>query len=47
MAFRDFARSLGALAIIGACCSPTSAQEAWPSRPIKLVVPLTAGGGVT
>ena len=37
---------IGALALVGACCSSASAQEAWPSRPIKLVVPLTAGGGV-
>src|SRR5713101_10200646 len=46
MVFRDFARSLGALALVGAWCGLASAQEAWPSRPIKLVVPLTAGGGV-
>ena len=46
MAFRNFARLIGALALVGACCSLASAQEAWPSRPIKLVVPLTAGGGV-
>jgi tripartite-type tricarboxylate transporter receptor subunit TctC len=41
---------LGALALLaGLCCAvcdPASAQETWPSRPIKLVVPLTAGGGV-
>jgi tripartite-type tricarboxylate transporter receptor subunit TctC len=51
MAFRNFAHLIGALALLAAVCDPTStqeawAQEAWPSRPIKLVVPLTAGGGV-
>ena len=39
-------RCLGALALVAAACGSLSAQEAWPSRPIKLVVPLTAGGGV-
>src|ERR1700687_4942525 len=28
------------------CCGASSAQESWPNRSIKLVVPLTAGGGV-
>jgi tripartite-type tricarboxylate transporter receptor subunit TctC len=37
---------LGLLALVAASCGPLLAQEAWPSRPIKLVVPLTAGGGV-
>jgi tripartite-type tricarboxylate transporter receptor subunit TctC len=36
---------LAALALLAACCN-ASAQESWPNRPIKLVVPLTAGGGV-
>jgi len=39
-------RSFGVLALIVAACGSPSAQEIWPSRPIKLVVPLTAGGGV-
>jgi tripartite-type tricarboxylate transporter receptor subunit TctC len=43
---RAFARWFGALGIIVAASGAVSAQEAWPSRPIKLVVPLTAGGGV-
>ena len=46
MVFRNFAHLIGALALLTAACHPASAQEAWPSRPIKLVVPLTAGGGV-
>src|ERR1700716_3122086 len=40
------ARCFGALALIAAACGSLPAQEAWPNRPIKLVVPLTAGGGV-
>jgi Tripartite tricarboxylate transporter family receptor len=39
------AHLLGTLALLAACCS-ASAQESWPNRPIRLVVPLTAGGGV-
>ena len=39
-------RYLGTLALIVASCGSPSAQESWPNRPIKLVVPLTAGGGV-
>ena len=34
------------LALVAAASGALPAQEAWPSRPIKLVVPLTAGGGV-
>lgn len=43
-------RNFGALALLtalcGSWCTSLSAQETWPNRPIKLVVPLTAGGGV-
>jgi tripartite-type tricarboxylate transporter receptor subunit TctC len=39
-------RCLAALALTVAACGALSAQEPWPNRPIKLVVPLTAGGGV-
>jgi len=45
-------RRLGALALLVALCGclPTAIaaqeKETWPNRPIKLVVPLTAGGGV-
>jgi tripartite-type tricarboxylate transporter receptor subunit TctC len=39
-------RGLGAFALLAALCTLVSAQETWPNRPIKLVVPLTAGGGV-
>lgn len=50
MSFRDGAhRSATALflSILGCLCSfGTLAQEPWPNRPLKLVVPLTAGGGV-
>ena len=33
-----------ALAVAGAW--PAAAQDAWPARPIKLVVPYPAGGNV-
>src|SRR5262245_11505110 len=39
-------RYLGALALIVAASAASWAQDAWPNRPIKLMVPLTAGGGV-
>ncbi|MEA2958386.1 MAG: hypothetical protein QOJ58_3892, partial [Alphaproteobacteria bacterium] len=39
-------RCFGVLALIAAASGSLSAQEAWPNRPIKLIVPLTAGGGV-
>jgi tripartite-type tricarboxylate transporter receptor subunit TctC len=40
-------RVAGALATLlgaAACCAGASAQEAWPSRPITIVVPYPAGG---
>ena len=43
---RCFWRGLGTLALMIAFCNLAPAQEIWPNRPIKLVVPLTAGGGV-
>ncbi|MGZ3311802.1 MAG: Bug family tripartite tricarboxylate transporter substrate binding protein [Xanthobacteraceae bacterium] len=43
---RLLAHSLVLLALVAAASGALPAQEAWPSRPIKLVVPLTAGGGV-
>ena len=46
MDLRGVARCLGVIASIAVSSSLTLAQEAWPNRPIKLVVPLTAGGGV-
>ena len=46
MALHHLTRCLGTLALVVASCGLASAQEPWPSRPIKLVVPLTAGGGV-
>jgi tripartite-type tricarboxylate transporter receptor subunit TctC len=35
-----------ALAIVATWCGIAAAQDNWPNRPIKLIVPLTAGGGV-
>ena len=46
MALHHVTRCLGTLALVVASCGLASAQDSWPSRPIKLVVPLTAGGGV-
>ena len=37
-------RSLAALAALPALTRPSLAQEAWPSRPVTLVVPWAAGG---
>ena len=34
------------VALYGASSVATFAQDAWPSRPIKMLVPLSAGGGV-
>jgi tripartite-type tricarboxylate transporter receptor subunit TctC len=34
------------LSIAGAFCGIASAQGAWPERPIQLIVPFPAGGGV-
>ena len=46
VALHHVTRCLGTLALVVASCGLASAQDSWPSRPIKLVVPLTAGGGV-
>jgi tripartite-type tricarboxylate transporter receptor subunit TctC len=46
MARHHMTRCLATLGLVAASCGLTAAQETWPSRPIKLVVPLTAGGGV-
>jgi len=46
MALHHVTRCLGTLALVVASCGLAAAQDSWPSRPIKLVVPLTAGGGV-
>ena len=46
MALHHVTRCLGTLALVVASGGLASAQDSWPSRPIKLVVPLTAGGGV-
>jgi tripartite-type tricarboxylate transporter receptor subunit TctC len=37
-------RNLAALAALPALAAPARAQEAWPSRPVTLVVPWAAGG---
>ncbi|MCK9918997.1 tripartite tricarboxylate transporter substrate binding protein [Microbacteriaceae bacterium K1510] len=38
--------TFGGAAMLAALTSPVRAQTQWPTRPIRMVVPLTAGGGV-
>lgn len=40
-----FRAGLGVVAIVGACCSITVAVAAYPDRPIRLIVPSSAGSG--
>ncbi|MFS0758052.1 tripartite tricarboxylate transporter substrate-binding protein, partial [Noviherbaspirillum sp. 1P10PC] len=44
LALKTFALTLG----VGALAAPhwALAQEAWPSRPVKIVAPVAPGGGV-
>ena len=46
MRFRDITRGLALLAALAAASLPAAAQEAWPTKPIRMLVPLAAGGGV-
>jgi len=39
-------RRLMALTALLAASLPAAAQDAWPTRPIRMLVPLAAGGGV-
>src|SRR5688500_14831967 len=42
---RTFSRVVGAaLAVAGAAASAHAAEQAWPSKPVRLVVPYAAGG---
>ena len=34
----------GSLAIAGACWAPALKAQAWPSRPIRIILPFPAGG---
>ena len=42
----EFARPLLAALIVSANITPAVAADAWPSRPIRLVVAYPAGGGL-
>jgi len=39
-------RGLAALALTATLAAPALAQSDWPSRPVRLVVPFAAGGGI-
>lgn len=39
------AMTLGALCLLAATATPVLAQDAWPSRPVRLIVPSAPGGG--
>ena len=41
----SFTRRAVVLAALAALAGPTHAQEAWPSRPVTIVVPFAPGGG--
>ena len=45
-AFRKFGLCILALLALVALAAPATAQDSFPSRPIKFVVPLAAGGGI-
>src|SRR5437879_12786333 len=40
---RSFGSAVGILLALAG--SPTQAQEAWPARPVKFIVPSSPGGG--
>ncbi|MEY3981894.1 MAG: hypothetical protein RLZZ281_763 [Pseudomonadota bacterium] len=42
---RQFVQGVAAAAVLPSVASTASAQAAWPSKPIKFVVPFPAGGG--
>ena len=46
MRLHHTARRLLALTALLAATLPAAAQDAWPTKPIRMLVPLAAGGGV-
>jgi tripartite-type tricarboxylate transporter receptor subunit TctC len=43
---RNFIKSVGGLAIAGAVPGMSFGQDAWPSKPVRVIVPLAAGGAI-
>jgi tripartite-type tricarboxylate transporter receptor subunit TctC len=43
---RHFIKSAGGLAIAGAMPGMAFAQDAWPNKPVRVIVPLAAGGAI-
>ena len=40
-----FIRQLAGLLIIAAISCSAAAQEAWPTKPVRMIIPSTPGGG--
>ena len=45
MKLRNFVRALVAVAVVCTAQSAARAQDAWPSKPVKVIVPSSPGGG--